>query len=210
MGNARWIRKLLCLSAKVMIGLLLIVDVYPIVWMFLNSFRTNNEIYANPIGVPKEFDFSVFIEAWIKADFGRALFNSFYIAFFRLSLSSRRRPVSLCAYYIKRPGEEYYLQCYRKPSGCIRSDHLDSVVCINEGYGASGSSMGEYSLRGCVEFSVGNDDIQRRISVHSAGAVRIGGGRWMFGHAFFPEDGVPVGEAYVFQCCYLSCIVFLE
>lgn len=84
MGNARWSRKLPGLLAKVMIGLLLIVDVYPIIWMFLNSFRTNNEIYANPIGLPKAFDFSVFIEAWVKADFGRALFNSFYIAFFQV------------------------------------------------------------------------------------------------------------------------------
>lgn len=84
MGNGRRIRKFLSLSAKVMIGLLLIVDVYPIIWMFLNSFRTNNEIYANPIGLPKSFDFSVFVEAWVKADFGRALFNRFYIAFFQV------------------------------------------------------------------------------------------------------------------------------
>ncbi len=184
MGNGRRIRKFLSLSAKVMIGLLLIVDVYPIIWMFLNSFRTNNEIYANPIGLPKSFDFSVFAEAWVKADFGRALFNSFYIAFFQVVIIVAA--ASLSAYDIKCPGEEHNLQCYRKSSGSIRSDYLDSAVCVDEGYGASGSSVGEYSLRGCAEFSAGDDDIQRRVPVHSAGAVRIGGCRRMFGHAFFP------------------------
>lgn len=69
---------------RILIAILLMLDFYPILWMFLNSFRSNNEIYANPIGLPHSMDFSVFIEAWEKANFGQALFNSIYITFFEV------------------------------------------------------------------------------------------------------------------------------
>lgn len=86
MRSQRWIKRLLKLMLAILIGLLAVVDVYPIIWMFLNAFRSNNEIYANPIGLPKAIDFSVFIEAWNKANFGQALYNSVYIAFFEVVL----------------------------------------------------------------------------------------------------------------------------
>lgn len=84
MNHKQWVRIPGKILIKVFVGLLVVVDAYPIIWMFLNSFRSNHEIYANPIGFPKEFDFSVFLTAWQEANFGQAFYNSIYIAFFQV------------------------------------------------------------------------------------------------------------------------------
>lgn len=86
MNKKGYLKKPLVWLGRVLVAVLVVVDVYPILWMFLNSFRSNNEIYADPIGLPERFDLSVFLEAWDKANFGRALFNSIYIAFFEVLL----------------------------------------------------------------------------------------------------------------------------
>lgn len=86
MNKKGYLKKPLVWLGRVLVAALVVVDVYPILWMFLNSFRSNNEIYADPIGLPERFDLSVFLEAWDKANFGRALFNSIYIAFFEVLL----------------------------------------------------------------------------------------------------------------------------
>lgn len=44
---------------------------YPILWMFLGSFKTNNEIYQNALAFPTGFDFTVYRDAWIAANFLR-------------------------------------------------------------------------------------------------------------------------------------------
>ena len=62
------------------VGALVVACFYPILWMFLNCFRTSGEIYANVIGLPTALNFSVFAEAWTKANFGSAFYNSAYIA----------------------------------------------------------------------------------------------------------------------------------
>ncbi|MDO4272186.1 MAG: carbohydrate ABC transporter permease [Eubacteriales bacterium] len=86
MEKRTWIKLPGKLFVKLFIAILVIVDIYPIIWMFLNSFRSNKDIYSNPIGFPSAFDFSVFTEAWAKADFGRAFYNSIYIAVFQVTL----------------------------------------------------------------------------------------------------------------------------
>ncbi|WP_201764774.1 carbohydrate ABC transporter permease [Leadbettera azotonutricia] len=42
----------------------------------MNSFRTNNELYTNPLGLPTGLDFSVFVRAWDRGHFSYALRNS--------------------------------------------------------------------------------------------------------------------------------------
>ena len=32
-----------------------ILCLYPLVWLFLSSFKTNTELYANPWGLPESF-----------------------------------------------------------------------------------------------------------------------------------------------------------
>lgn len=86
MENKKWLKIPGKILIKIFVILLVVVDVYPILWMFLNSFRSNSEIYANPIGLPTKVDFSVFLTAWQEANFGQAFYNSIYIAFFQVLL----------------------------------------------------------------------------------------------------------------------------
>ena len=71
-GIGRWLLFLLLV-------LLLIISFYPILWMFLGSFKTNNEIYQNALAFPTGFDFTVYRDAWIAANFSQALMNSLMI-----------------------------------------------------------------------------------------------------------------------------------
>lgn len=50
--------------------------IYPVVWMFLNSFKSSREVIANPMGLPESFNFSNYIGAFESFDFARYFFNS--------------------------------------------------------------------------------------------------------------------------------------
>ncbi|RPF51087.1 carbohydrate ABC transporter permease [Aquisalibacillus elongatus] len=52
---------------------------YPIFWMFLGSFKSNAEIYANPWGIPEQFNFSNFVTAWTEYNLDTSIFNSFVV-----------------------------------------------------------------------------------------------------------------------------------
>ncbi|GAA0471663.1 carbohydrate ABC transporter permease [Alkalibacillus silvisoli] len=52
---------------------------YPIFWMFLGSFKTNAEIYANPWGIPEQFNFDNFITAWTDYNIDTSVFNSLIV-----------------------------------------------------------------------------------------------------------------------------------
>lgn len=56
--------------------LVVLVSFYPLVWMMLNSFKTNNEIFQRPLALPAHWDFDVFRTAFVRNKFGRALINS--------------------------------------------------------------------------------------------------------------------------------------
>ena len=52
---------------------------YPIFWMFLGSFKTNAEIYANPWGLPEQFNFDNYIQAWTNYNIDTSIFNSLIV-----------------------------------------------------------------------------------------------------------------------------------
>ncbi|MGP4073827.1 carbohydrate ABC transporter permease [Piscibacillus sp. B03] len=52
---------------------------YPIFWMFLGSFKSNAEIYANPWGFPESFNYQNFITAWTEYNIGTSVFNSLIV-----------------------------------------------------------------------------------------------------------------------------------
>lgn len=54
---------------------------YPFVWMIISSFKTNKEYFANPWGLPSEWHFSNYIDAWNQG-ISKYLFNSIYITVF--------------------------------------------------------------------------------------------------------------------------------
>ncbi len=58
---------------------MLVVSFYPILWMFLSSFKSINEIYQNALGLPSQFNFNNYREAIVEASFFQALGNSVFV-----------------------------------------------------------------------------------------------------------------------------------
>ena len=56
-----------------------IAVLYPIFWMFIGSFKSNAEIYANPWGLPASFSFANFAEAWSNYNIDTSVFNSLIV-----------------------------------------------------------------------------------------------------------------------------------
>ena len=57
----------------------LIVSFYPLLWMVLNSFKTNTEIFQKPLALPKNLSFEVFRTAWIRVKLSTNLINSLIV-----------------------------------------------------------------------------------------------------------------------------------
>jgi len=56
-----------------------IVNVYPIVWMAINSFKSEEEFAVNQFGFPKEFVFQNYVDAWHTANLGVLFKNSIFV-----------------------------------------------------------------------------------------------------------------------------------
>ncbi|OUM95790.1 MAG: ABC transporter permease [Thermobacillus sp. ZCTH02-B1] len=56
------------------------INVYPIIWMALNSFKTNAEFSRNPFGLPKTFHLDNYRIAWETARLEVYFFNSLFVA----------------------------------------------------------------------------------------------------------------------------------
>lgn len=48
----------------------------PFIWVLISSLKTDNEIYANPFGLPAKLIFKNYKEAWVGAQVGQSFFNS--------------------------------------------------------------------------------------------------------------------------------------
>lgn len=57
-----------------------IVNLYPILWMVINSFKTNKEFSMNKLGFPKVLQFHNYVDAWQTADFGQFFMNSVIVS----------------------------------------------------------------------------------------------------------------------------------
>lgn len=59
------------------VGALLVVVGYPLVWLFLGSFKTQREFLEEPTwALPQQWNLENYVLAWETADLGTALFNS--------------------------------------------------------------------------------------------------------------------------------------
>lgn len=56
-----------------------IVNAYPIIWMVINSFKSEKEFAVNQFGLPSEFVFENYISAWKSANLGTLFTNSIFI-----------------------------------------------------------------------------------------------------------------------------------
>ncbi len=62
-------------------GLVVIATVFffPMAWMVLSSFKTNQEIFSTPFSLPTSVDFSRWAEAWEVGHIGQYALNSFVV-----------------------------------------------------------------------------------------------------------------------------------
>lgn len=60
----------------VFLGLLAIVIIIPVAWVFMASVKQNSEFMGNPWALPKGFYWQNFTDAWVKARMGEYFFNS--------------------------------------------------------------------------------------------------------------------------------------
>ncbi|MCP1102987.1 raffinose/stachyose/melibiose transport system permease protein [Aequitasia blattaphilus] len=57
-----------------------ITCIYPLIWLVLNSFKTNDQLFENPWGLPKSFDIKNYIVAITEGNIGTYFINSVIIA----------------------------------------------------------------------------------------------------------------------------------
>ena len=63
----------------VILLIMVIICIYPIVWMFFGSMKDKAEFYTNIWGLPKQIHLDNYIAAWKNADLGRRFINSLIV-----------------------------------------------------------------------------------------------------------------------------------
>ncbi|TDO94222.1 carbohydrate ABC transporter membrane protein 2 (CUT1 family) [Halanaerobium saccharolyticum] len=84
-----------------------LINIYPIFWMVMNSFKTENQISINSFSLPESFMLSNYTKAWNAVSLGRSFMNSFIVA--GISVLITVAIGSLAAYFISRfefPGKK--------------------------------------------------------------------------------------------------------
>lgn len=71
-----WAKGLMYLVEAVVI----ILSVFPILWVVMSSFKTNGEILSSPLALPAHFSLDTFIEIFQKYSFPTYFFNSLLAA----------------------------------------------------------------------------------------------------------------------------------
>ena len=62
--------------AYLALGLFTLVTVYPLIWLFLNSFKTTNEFQMNMLGLPIDWTLDNYAGAWRIGEFDKLIGNS--------------------------------------------------------------------------------------------------------------------------------------
>jgi ABC-type glycerol-3-phosphate transport system permease component len=68
-------------------GIIVAAMFYPTVWMVLSAFKSNREIFRDPFGLPDEWRWSNFSEAWAQAGLGGLYVNSLIVTAVAVTLS---------------------------------------------------------------------------------------------------------------------------
>src|SRR6266545_1926671 len=77
-------RKQIAGSVKVLQYVVLVfftvLFLYPIVWLLINSFKTNQELFTSPWSLPQSLSFENYIRAFQIGDIGKSFLNSVIIS----------------------------------------------------------------------------------------------------------------------------------
>ena len=89
-----------------------IVVILPLLWTLFSSFKSTSEIFESPFTLPSSWDFTNYINAWTKHNFGQMFLNTIIVV--GVSLVLVMLLGAMCAYVLARfsvPGSRviYYL-----------------------------------------------------------------------------------------------------
>jgi raffinose/stachyose/melibiose transport system permease protein len=63
-------------ASYVIVGLFSLMTIYPVIWLVINSFKSNTEFMLDKIGLPKEWILSNYAGAWTLGTFDKLIGNS--------------------------------------------------------------------------------------------------------------------------------------
>ena len=146
----------------VILLIMVIICIYPIVWMFFGSMKDKAEFYTNIWGLPKQIHLDNYIAAWKNADLGRRFINSLIVTLGSMCIMI---PVTSCAAYavarLNFKGKNliymYLLLGIMIPAGVLgiptftvamRMGLLNSHLGLMLIYAAQNIAMGMFIMRG--------------------------------------------------------------
>jgi len=78
-GAGRFFRRL---PVNILIGILLVIEIYPLVWIFLGSFKTQTEFLNEPFWtLPASWNFANYVSAFTTGNLGQYILNSILTVF---------------------------------------------------------------------------------------------------------------------------------
>lgn len=75
----RRFHKPLHIGSYIILGLWALIVLAPLYMMVINSFKSQNEIYGSPFGLPEQWTFAGYQALWEAGNFGRYFVNSLFI-----------------------------------------------------------------------------------------------------------------------------------
>lgn len=92
--------KAVAATSHVVLAIWSAIVVLPLLWTFMSSFKTSNEIFASPFALPGSWKLDNYIKAWAEAGIGQAFINSVIVVC--VSLVVVMLLGSMCAYVLAR------------------------------------------------------------------------------------------------------------
>jgi raffinose/stachyose/melibiose transport system permease protein len=72
---------------KLLLTIYALLTLYPLIWLFISSFKSNQDFYGKPFALPSVWQFENFTRAWKIAGIGTALTNSVIVTFASMALT---------------------------------------------------------------------------------------------------------------------------
>lgn len=63
-------------AGNMLLAIYALLTLYPLIWLFISSFKSNQDFYGKPFSLPSEWQVENFTKAWKVAGIGTALTNS--------------------------------------------------------------------------------------------------------------------------------------
>lgn len=84
-SNVTWKKGKIWIS-NVLLFIYALLTLYPLYWLFISAFKTNQEFFGRPYDLPISWNFDNFTRAWKVSGMGTAMMNSVIVTFASLIL----------------------------------------------------------------------------------------------------------------------------